>query len=330
MHQSIYFLSSLSFLGVYAKDLYAPGSLMTDDRQYVGTQCAFGGKPYECQMLSENGCPYGEFVPNYCPGSTNIQCCVEGSNRHSQGFHNSSMRTPSYEEDYHYQYHYTDCEEYEEGEPFDRNKYFYPDDFDPASPSDRSGPNSKTPSSGGSSNRGGSGSCQFRGDGHLKVVEHRFLTGYQLVVSDYFAPKVQDVMDCFPNNGAQLQITSAARCRKHSNGATNSMHMLGRAFDFNIRMGGSVCNDQCLGSCWRGERSDQFSWVKEFLQCAQDRGLEYGANYSPTDPVHFTVPREGDFNSIRAEFNPDLQSFCQNNYPGVEKVSVSQHACDCF
>ena len=327
MRQSLYSITLLSSLGVYAKDMYAPGSLMMDDRQYIGTQCAYGSKPYQCQMLSENGCPHGEFVPNYCPGSTNIQCCVEDS---AQGSYNSSMHAPGYGEDYGYYYHYTDCEEYQEGEPFDRSKYFYPDDFDPSSPSDRSGPNSKAPPGGGSTYPGSSNSpCQFRGDGRLKVVDHPRLTGYQLVVSDYFAPKVQDVIDCLPDNGAQIHITSAARCGIPSGGATQSMHMLGRAFDFNIKMGDSLCDKDCLGSCWRGERSDQFSWIREFLQCIQSRGLEYGADYTPSDPVHITVAREGDFNSQKAEFSPALQSFCSNSYPGADKVSVSGKTCDC-
>ena len=332
MRQSARVLSSLSLwlLSVYAKDLagLGPDPFLTADRSYVGTQCAFGGEPHTCQMLSENGCPYGEFMPGYCPGSTNVQCCVQGSKKHSQGSHNFSMRMSEFSEDYQYYYYYTDCEEYEEGEPFDRSKYFYPDDFDPLSSSD--GQSSSKDGPPGPEGPGGSGSPQLRGEGRLKVIEHPRLSGFQLVVSDYFAPKVQGVFDCLPDNGALLHITSAARSCIPSGGATNSMHMLGQAFDFNIKMGKRMCNDACLGACWRGERSDEFSWVQGFLKCVQGKGLEYGAVYSTPDPVHFTVSRPGDFDARKAEFQPALQSFCNNDYQGVQRVSVSPSTCGCF
>ena len=341
MHQSTYILSllSLSLSAVYAKDLAGSGPVpfLTADRSFVGTQCAYGGKPYTCQMLSENGCPHGEFMPGYCPGSTNIQCCVEDSNQQLQGSHNSSMQTSEFSDNYQYYYYYTECEEYEEGEPFDRSKYFYPDDFDGSSssdklgpsPSDKLGPSDGAPSE--PSDSGGSSSpYKLRGDGGLKVVEHPRLSGYQLVVSDYFAPKLQSVFDCLPDNGALLHITSAARSCVPAGGATSSMHMLGRAFDFNIKMGKSMCDKACLGACWRGERTDDFAWVKGFLQCVQGKGLEYGAVYSTPDPVHFTISRPSDFDTIKADFQPSLQSFCNGDYPGAQKVSVSESTCGCF
>ena len=346
MRRIIFLVSSLSSLGVYGLDKAGPSISTSADRSYIGHPCSISDQSFSCQMLSEDGCPHGTFVPNYCPGSVDIQCCVTHSpqkslsEKHLQS--NSNMMSmdnssgmamhhvsDGYAEDS-FTYHYTDCEDYDEGEKFDFLNFFYPDDFDYSSPSGKPVP---LPNPGGSGEHipgGGSGKdTKLRSGKALTVIEHPRVTGVQLAVSKDFAPYVQHVIDCLPDNGAKIRVTSAARTCIPSGGVSNSMHMLGKAFDFNIDMNGSMCTWDCLDSCWQGRAQSQFSWIKGWIECAQSRGLEYGGTYSSSDPVHFTIKRQGDFNSEKAVFKPELDAYCSNSLPGVPKGEVGQSTCGC-
>lgn len=49
---------------------------MDNDKTFVNTWCEVSGVEGKCQLVSAKGCPNGNFTPNHCPGSTNVQCCT--------------------------------------------------------------------------------------------------------------------------------------------------------------------------------------------------------------------------------------------------------------
>ncbi len=141
------------------------------------------------------------------------------------------------------------------------------------------------------------------GDSPLFTYESNFFVGKKLLADKEFRPALDKITKFAEKHDILIHVTSSFRPDANVKGAVvkparRSNHMVGHAFDFNLRYGtdhGSWANNDMMK-----KYPDVPAPVKAFIdEIRNDAGLRWGGDFKPIDAIHI----DDGFNQNREAFD---------------------------